>query len=136
MALVLEDDVILCRDFWIKLNTVVDQFKGKFDFLFIDAGNDDHIGDGTMLAYPSERSRSTGAYVVTKDAAQRYHGHITRSGWCHAVDWQMIHDREQMGFRYFWAEPPLTIQGSIFGLMTSQKPSNPEDASSLVKLIL
>ena len=137
-ALIFEDDVILCEDFYDTLNKYIGEAcncKGacdanskddEYDMLFIGCGYNLHI-DKEVLEddkhiYKNPHTRATDSYVITCRCAQKicdYYDNLATAAdspitlpinlWLNKA----ILDK---GLNVYWCEPTIVSQGSQSGL--------------------
>jgi glycosyl transferase family 25 len=124
-ALVLEDDVVLCEGFPVRLAAVLAEAdtRPRPHTLQIGVASNRYTPGSRLkagqLLYEAERTRNGEAYVLGAQEARM------RLGWIEAhrmplpIDLTFDRCDPALGIAILWAEPPLAEQGSITGLYPS-----------------
>lgn len=124
-ALILEDDAVLAGAFSIRLGEALAELAREppLSVAYLDAGDHwytpRHQLRRNRTLYPAASGRTTNGYLITPEAARarlrwlRQHPMHTPIG--HAFN----EADAATGVRIWWAEPPLTHQGSFSGRFDS-----------------
>ena len=126
-ALILEDDIVLHKDFFPQYNQSLNEYK-KFhsDKKVLISYEDSSLlliprsqrEKGKML-YKGNRDRLSGAYFINKMAAKSILEYLDKHSCDRAIDC-FHHLLIQEGFvDYFWCHPALATQGSFTGAFRS-----------------
>jgi GR25 family glycosyltransferase involved in LPS biosynthesis len=113
-CLILEDDAILCDDFFTLLNAYNKMLPNDFDMGSINNGCNMHAKtiDPSTIWYPATTTRTCCAYIISGRCCAKLLSSI--------VPFQAVIDHElnrqiaKLGLRMFWAEPTLVVDGSEF----------------------
>jgi len=125
-ALILEDDIILCDNFFNILNIYLKQLPPSFDMCFFSSCHNlnipsQHLIPNKFIYHKSldgGSTRTLACYLVSKNCAIKL---------CHYIDnikykinlptdhWLNIVAKD-INLNMFWAEPTIAIQGSETGL--------------------
>jgi glycosyl transferase family 25 len=128
-AIILEDDIVLCPNFYNILNMYIKQLPDNWDMLFIGNGCNLHIPNEMLMKqkYIYKRSNSLGAtrcldsYLITKKCANIILEKLKLPNYtilC-PVDHWLNYVIKNNNFNVYWAEPSIITQGSQNGLFTS-----------------
>ena len=130
-ALILEDDVLLRKDFVKTLNSYMEQISGiDYDMIFLGDGCNLHIQKNKLIpgknmyeksVYPTLWARDgaircTDSYIISKKCADKIHPDIEM---CLPIDWWLSEVCRRNKFKVFWAEPTIVTQGSQNGIFES-----------------
>jgi glycosyl transferase family 25 len=122
-ALVVEDDAILVNGFAGRLAAVAAEFAGIGGVAYIGAGDNWFVGRDRLLPgrllYPETRSRTTDAYLVTRQAARARLAWIAAEKMGKPIGHVFNDCDPACGIAITWAEPPLVTQGSFNGRFQS-----------------
>jgi GR25 family glycosyltransferase involved in LPS biosynthesis len=135
MALVLEDDVILDKDFTSVLSKYLEQLPPTFDMLNIGNGSNMHIEDDKIV--PGKyiylkgleqtcwggfgATRACDSYILSKKGAQKicsYFDSLTRQITI-PIDHWLNYVLRDVNAEVYWAEPTIVIPGSMIGIFQS-----------------
>ena len=128
VALVLEDDAILCPGFSSKLSDYMNQLPSDWDMLFIGDACDFHIPDTTpdQNVYFKSReqtswgghgaTRAASSYVVTKQCAERIAAYAKNGQVFNMIDHWLNHVIRDLKLNIYWAEPTIVQPGSEIGM--------------------
>jgi len=122
MAVVLEDDSVLCDDFLKNLDKCLTQLKTEqWDILFAGECCGLHCQvDKHELVKRTTKSRGTGLYVLNVGAGKRIYEIFTRQmKILMTVDHWFNQINPIFKLNYFWSEPTLVKQGSELNLFKS-----------------
>lgn len=119
-ALVLEDDVILSKNFKKKLNKIVLLLKKmEWDICFLDwcgISPKKDYKEG-LIVRKDNVAWGAAAYIITKKSARKIMEGFKKF---HLVsDEEIKYFSKKLNFKIFWVNPPLTFQGSINGKFNS-----------------
>jgi glycosyl transferase family 25 len=124
-ALILEDDALLGPDFVERLDAVRREARTLLPLRSIQLGAANnrytparHLRSGQLL-YPARRVRATEAYVIGWREAERYINAIAAAPTRYPIDLLMNRLNPALGIMIYWAEPPLSFQGSMTGRFRS-----------------
>ncbi|MCB0417289.1 MAG: hypothetical protein H6617_10625 [Bdellovibrionaceae bacterium] len=130
-CLILEDDVLLSRDFSLQLVSVLEESRtlGEDHTIFLSSACHmytprSRLRKGTQL-YEHEASRAADSYILTHTASER------RLAWfeTHQANWPIDHLFNHMdpeiGLKFLWLGDPIVEQGSENGTFTSWVEGNP-----------
>jgi GR25 family glycosyltransferase involved in LPS biosynthesis len=133
-GLIFEDDVILCEDFMVFLQSYLSELD-DYDMLFIGSGCNLHIDKDRInpnqhiyrkSLYPTSlegdgASRCCDSYIVTNKCAKKLCDYISNgiNKISKPVDLWLNDAARDNQFEVFWAEPSIVIQGSECGLFHS-----------------
>jgi len=133
-GLIFEDDVILCEDFMVFLQSYLSELD-DYDMLFIGSGCNLHIDKDRInpnqhiyrkSLYPTSlegdgASRCCDSYIITNKCAKKLCDYIsnTINKISKPVDLWLNDAARDNQFKVFWAEPSIVIQGSECGLFHS-----------------
>ena len=120
-ALVLEDDVILTKDFLKKLSHIQKLLKKKsWDMVFLDWCGVIPPAVKNPVLVGREKDRDpwgTGAYLIKKTAAKKIMKNFKR--FTLVIDEELRYLSKELGLKILWTNPPLTKQGSVYGKFDS-----------------
>jgi GR25 family glycosyltransferase involved in LPS biosynthesis len=128
VALVLEDDAILCQNFSNILDNYMSQLPSDWDMLFIGDACDFHIPvttpDRNVYFKSREQTswgghgatRSASSYVVTKKCAERIADYAKKGHVFHMIDHWLNHVIRELNLNVYWAEPTIVKPGSEIGM--------------------
>ena len=137
--LILEDDVILCEDFCIRLEKALTELPPHFDMLFIGDGYGVHIPSKYIKPnkniYEKSReptewggnggTRCTDSVLISKICCKRIVMVFEQSKQKSinlAIDWWINEVIRKLKLEIFWMEPTITKQGSQIGkYLSTQK---------------
>ena len=122
-ALILEDDVILAKDFVELFNQNVERTPEDWDYIFIGSGCNLRINP--KLVFPEKvayrkahpATKCTDSYCLTLSAAQKVLSTIIP--FTLPIDFELNYQLERHDMNVYWWEPPIVIQGSQCGLYGS-----------------
>ena len=134
--LVLEDDIILDKDFTSKLKNGLKQLPYDYDMLFIDDGPGLHIESSVIksdkLIYKKCReptrwggnggTRGMGAIIISKKCAKKiciYYENMKENEIKLPLDWWLNEVIRNLKLEIYWMEPTIVKQGSVTGKYTS-----------------
>ncbi len=126
--LVLEDDILLHKEFRAKLNEIINEAQAKgldqrpvlislenSGLRFVPSAE---IKKDTLL-YSALETRCTGAYLITRAAAMAYLKQLSEEKMDQTIDWWMGAMARQQCVAIFWAHPTIAEQGSHSGVFAS-----------------
>jgi len=120
-SLVLEDDAVLDDGFRQRLDEVGAQLPHGVDLCYLGRGCPKHVleGEPGRLVHPEPqgRSRTSESYLISRRAARAMADALLPM--CLPIDHEQTHLANRLGLAVYWAEPPLTRQGSKYGLYAS-----------------
>ncbi len=131
-ALVLEDDILLHKNFKGKFEQSIEEYHKIYqDQKIIISYEDSPLWfvprsqrqKGRML-YPGHRDRLSGAYFINRQAAQAILNHLEAKKCDRAIDlyhYQLIEERV---INYLWCHPTLATQGTATGAFSSSLSKN------------
>jgi GR25 family glycosyltransferase involved in LPS biosynthesis/GT2 family glycosyltransferase len=127
--LILEDDVVVCRDFVSKLTCVLNSLDENVDivflghFLYPQYRKPDDFADESTVEVKTERwnrqkciKHSMGGtigYVITRKGAIKMLQHISQRGVYNAIDWVMFKNADELDIRYCY--PHLVKSECVIG---------------------
>lgn len=121
-ALILEDDVILSKDFDKQLDKYIQQLPNDWDMLFIGDGcylhvPQDIIQNGVNV-YRAPSSRCADSYLISKKCTKQILNDIYKNNFIieKPIDHLLNHFIDKFDLKNFWAEPTITTQGTQVGL--------------------
>lgn len=121
----LEDDVIVDKDFISKFDYYFESLPKDFDVAFFGQGGGKRI-DKSLLedgvywypkSYPADRCGDS--FVLNKQSATKLLGCMEQFKICFPIDQEYAFWFRELDFKVYWLEPPITVQGSQIGLYTS-----------------
>lgn len=126
LALVLEDDIYLRKNFCKKLSRIVTEINNRSLSNFIISLEDSileyvkgsELKKNTFL-YKKERGRTAGAYLIDKAGAHSLIQEVMANKCNIAFDWFHNHCVDKKLIDIYWAHPVLAIQGSLNGKFPS-----------------
>ncbi|MEM1425584.1 MAG: glycosyltransferase [Cyanobacteria bacterium P01_H01_bin.130] len=132
VALILEDDVILCEDFQAKLLEGLEKTPADWDAIFPGSGSGLHIANPVpgQVAYGREHpaARCADTYLIRQSIAYELYQRLQR---IHLpLDFELSWVFKFCQSKVYWWEPPLTAQGSQHGLYTSSVQTTEESVPS------
>lgn len=130
-AVVFEDDVVLGEDFADRLARYVDELPADWDMFYFGAGHSGALRSrmslrdrvlywrGRKHVFPrhNRQSRWTDSYMVRRKAAETMLTTIVPFQF--AIDWELNYQQTIHELNVYWAEPPLSEQGSGRGYYAS-----------------
>jgi GR25 family glycosyltransferase involved in LPS biosynthesis len=123
-ALILEDDVILDKEFIKKFNLYLHMTPKDWDFIFIGSGcnlriEQNKIKNG-VVAYLKEHpaSKCTDSYIIKGPTAKKLLSTITP--FTFAIDFELNYQMLKHDMKVYWWEPPIVSQGSQCGMFRSE----------------
>lgn len=140
VALIFEDDAILLDGFRNKLNVVLNELPEDFHTChltdsfgwsvatykqgYFGAMNNNVVTESQHV-YKMGSSRCADAYLISLDAAQKLRDNITP--FTLPVDWSLNPVYVECNMNVYWAEPPITSQGSmtVYGSSVGRPGENP-----------
>ncbi len=124
-VLVLEDDVILSKNFLPALNGLMHEELALHDphITFLGCGGhyyvpSEQIREGQWL-YPRNQGKFADSYILSNETAKRRLAWIEANGIHAAIDHTFEHIDRTLGTPMFWLEPPVVEQGSHNGTFSS-----------------
>ena len=126
IALILEDDIFLEKDFCAKLEKIIAEIKERKLANFLISLEDSSLRyvKGSLLKintmlYKAPYGRMTGAYLIDKKCAQNMVDEIIKNK-CHlTIDWYHNHCSDIGLMTIYWVHPTIAIQGSLYGKIPS-----------------
>jgi GR25 family glycosyltransferase involved in LPS biosynthesis len=120
-GLILENDVILTHKFNLKLKNLLKRLRNlEWDICFIDwcaatppKSNHPEI----IFSRKDNSSWGNAGYIVKKEVAAKITNNFERFSL--PADEELKYLVKKYGFKVIWANPPLTVQGSITGKFKS-----------------
>ncbi len=111
-CIILEDDAIFTEEFKEKLDSILNELKEiEFDFCFLSSGC--NLVSNNILPnkkiYESNTSRTVSGYIVKSNNLPKI---IESYPFLGAIDWHLNWIKEDLGLKFFWAEPPIILHGS------------------------
>ena len=122
-SLILEDDILLAKDFENLFNIFLKNTPIDWDFIFIGSGcglriNQNHITqDQTAYKCDPPRSKCVDSYCITLNAAKKILSTIIPFSL--PIDFELNYQMISHNMNCYWWEPPLTAQGSQCGIYNS-----------------
>jgi GR25 family glycosyltransferase involved in LPS biosynthesis len=114
MALILEDDALLCDNFTSKLQTYLENLPENFDAGFINDGCKFHIPKKQLkpnvIWYENKGTRTCCAYLITNKCCKQmlpYMFPLAKS-----IDHILGHYFQMLNLNVYWAEPTIVSDGS------------------------
>ncbi len=123
-ALVLEDDVILERNFCNVFNLNLSLTPKNWDFIFIGNGCNLRIPTSQLIqnniAYRKEHpaSKCTDSYIIKLNSAKKILQTIIP--FTFPIDFELNYQMFKHNMNVYWWEPPIVYQGSQCGLYRSE----------------
>lgn len=126
-GLFLEDDVILCENFYPQLNLILDSVS-NFDVLFIGGGfhhtiaktiSSTHINGFDFILKDHPATNCLCSYILTKNIAKHLHSFITENKIVLPIDFELNYIFKLLDVRVIHINPMLCIEGSVAGIYTS-----------------
>ena len=124
-ALILEDDVILSKEFWPALKGLMHEELALGDphVTFLGCGGHyyvphEHIRAGQWL-YPRNQGKFADSYIVSQSTAKKRLDWIDHNGITLPIDHTFEHIDRTLATPMFWLEPPVVEQGSHNGKFSS-----------------
>lgn len=119
-AVVLEDDVILCGDFKLRLSQLMLQLDALEGPWVVNlAGADSHIDSRFVRASNNDLIRrqigTVEGYVINRSGAQMRLVEFERLGMSLAFDHWLQEIDEVLGIPHYWVAKPMLRQGSVTG---------------------
>jgi GR25 family glycosyltransferase involved in LPS biosynthesis len=113
-CLILEDDAILCNDFFTLLNAYNKMLPDSFDMGSINNGCNMHIKniDSSTIWYPAPITRTCCAYIISSHCCAKLLSSIVP--FQKVIDHELNYQIAKLDLQMFWAEPTLVIDGSEF----------------------
>lgn len=121
IGLILEDDVILCKNFQSVLLKFLQQTPRDWDAIFIGSGSGLRVRDRVpgqvayLKAHPA--AKCTDSYLISRSTAHYLYQRLDRV--CLPIDFELSWALKSINAKVYWWEPPLVIQGSQSGLYDS-----------------
>ena len=131
-ALVLEDDILLHKDFKSQFDLSIKEYSKSYqDQKIIISYEDSPLWfvprsqrqKGRML-YPGYRDRLSGAYFINNHAAQAILDHLQAKKCDRAIDLYHYQLIEEKVIDYLWCHPTLATQGTATGAFSSSLSKN------------
>lgn len=126
LALILEDDIYLYKHFCLKLEKIIKECRERELCNYIISLEDSSLQyvKGSLrkknqLLYKEKHGRMTGAYLIDLKGAQTLIKELEENKCYLPIDWFHNTSSEKGIIDIFWAQPPLAIQGSLSGEMSS-----------------
>lgn len=122
-ALVLEDDVVFCKDFVNHFNYFLELSPDDWDMIFIGSGAGLRIHPSLLkegqCAYlkPHPATKCTDSYLITQKAAKILKD--TMLPMTLGADFELNYQLYKNDFKVYWWEPPVITQGSQIGMYKS-----------------
>ena len=119
-ALVLEDDVLLARDFVNLCNTFLAVTPSDWDMIFPGSGCDLRVEQHRIVqgqvAYRKDHpaSKCTDSYFLTLNTAKKLISTIKPFNL--PIDWELNYQLLHHDMNVYWWEPPVVQQGSQIGV--------------------
>ena len=123
-ALVLEDDVILDKNFSNNFNLFLSMTPKDWDMIFIGSGCDLTVPPSErksgVIAYKKDHpaSKCTDSYIIKKSAAQKIINTILP--FTFPIDFELNYQMFKHNMNVYWWEPSIVKQGSQCGLYRSE----------------
>ena len=129
-ALVLEDDVILDRDFNEKLAYYISLLPPDWDMIFIGNGCNLHIPQNEQqpgvfiykksTSYPGA-TRCTDSILISQKCARAIFNYLQMPGYkiTQAIDWLYNEVLHALNMNVYWTEPTIVSQGSESNMFKS-----------------
>lgn len=124
-ALVLEDDVILSKEFWPALKGLMREELALGDphVTFLGCGGHYYVPHEQIRAgqwlYPRNQGKFADSYIVSLATAKMRLDWIEANGITQPIDHTFEHIDRVLGTPMFWLEPPVVEQGSHNGMFSS-----------------
>jgi glycosyl transferase family 25 len=135
--LVLEDDILLHKEFRSKLDEIINEAQAKgldqrpvlislenSGLRFVPSAE---IKKDTLL-YPALETRCTGAYLINRSGAMAYLKRLSEEKMDQTIDWWMGAMAKQQCVDIYWAHPTIAEQGSHSGVFASAIDHKPKGA--------
>lgn len=126
VCLVLEDDVILYKNFASKISEILAEIKKEKMSGFIISLEDsalEYVGGRELkkgiLLYEKSRGRMTGAYLIDQLAAKNILEFIEDEKCALPIDWFHNLYAKKGLLKIYWSHPTIAVQGSLDGSITS-----------------
>ena len=122
VALILEDDVLLCDGFENRFNEYLANTPSDYDVIFMGCcwglrpPDVRHDKVAYRKAHPA--SKCTDSYLITKSACQRLASTFLPFHLC--IDFEMAYHMYEHDMKVYWWEPALVTQGSENGTFRSE----------------
>ncbi len=126
LALILEDDIYLHKDFCVKLNNIINEVKTRELSNLIISLEDSILQyvkgselEKNKLLYKKQMGRAAGAYLIDKKGAQSLLQELY-SNKCHRpIDWFHNDCSLKELINIYWVHPVIATQGSLNGKLPS-----------------
>jgi hypothetical protein len=111
-CLILEDDALLCDNFFERLNEYNSQLPEDFDLGLINDGCGFHASDiqPSQIWYPVPTSRTCCAYIISSTCCATLLPSIIP--FTMAIDHELNIQIKKLNLKSFWAEPTIVNDGS------------------------
>jgi GR25 family glycosyltransferase involved in LPS biosynthesis len=114
LALILEDDALLCDDFATKLKHYIANLPKKFDAGFINDGCKLHIPQNLLkpnkIWYENKETRTCCAYLITNNFCKQLLPNIFPLN--KSIDHVLGYFFKSLNLQVYWAEPTIVSDGS------------------------
>lgn len=121
-ALILEDDIILHKDFVVIFNNCMEEYKAMSTTDILISFEDSRLRfvprsrrvKGRYV-YKGTKDRMAGAYYISNGAAMKVINYVSENKCSLPID--LMHSLliKQNGFPYYWCQPTIATQGSFTG---------------------
>jgi len=123
-ALIVEDDIVLCKDFISQLQKYKTQVPKDYDIVYLGNGCNLHVCSHAIR--PSQHiyeikdksSKCTDSYLIQKKACVQLVDYF-KKGIQLPIDWWLTETSKSKDLSIFWVEPTLVSQGSQTNLFKS-----------------
>jgi len=115
-VLILEDDVIISREFILRLKKCLDNLPDEYDIAYTDFGIGlrftKRVSKLKFLRYNGPLTRTTASYFISKNGAKKFLNNVRP---ILPIDWNMRYFERILQMKVYWLRGFLTYQGSIYG---------------------
>ena len=133
MALILEDDIFLPRNFENELEKIISEIKSRKMKSFIVSLEDSNLQyikaserKPGQLLYQKDHGRMAGAYLLDRYAAMNLLEEIQQNRCGLPIDWFHNYASQKKLLTIFWSQHALATQGSLNGSMLSLIDNKPQ----------
>lgn len=126
LALVLEDDMILYKGWMDKLDEIIREARSRKLSRFLISLEDSSLKypkgserSRDQLLYQKETGRNTGAYLIDLDFAKATSAYLKHTKCSTSIGLHHNLMSESGVFEFYWAHPPIAVQGTATGLFAT-----------------
>lgn len=143
VALILEDDIYLSKDFDSTLTSVLNEINENQYSNFIVSLEDSNLQFvkrselvKNKFLYKKLHGRLTGAYLIDKLGAYNCLEEIKRNKCNRPIDWFHNESSEKQIINIFWINNPIATQGSLMGTIKSLIDDKPYNFTRIISFKL